>query len=243
MINLLCCGFSKIQNIFLFFFNLFCCLFLRQHGDTEVNPGPKKKAAVEHFSCCHWNVNSVAAHDYKKVSLLEAYNAIHHYNLICVSETYLDSSISNDEKDTSIKGYSLVRAEHPSNKKQGGICIYHKESLSVCIVDIPYLTKSILCQVTINNKTSYVPVVYRSSSQSLDDFEFFLSSFDQVLTDMSLSNPAFRLILGDFNFRSNSWWKGYTSTKEGIDLESVSSTYGLHQLITDPTHILRQSSS
>ena len=53
VINLLRRGFSKIQNIFLFFFNLFCCLFLRQHGDIEVNPGPKKKAVAEHFSCCH----------------------------------------------------------------------------------------------------------------------------------------------------------------------------------------------
>ena len=60
---------------------------------------------------------------------------------------------------------------------------------------------------------------------------------------MSLSYPAFRLILGDFNCRSNSWWKGDISTKEGIDLESVSSSHGLHQLITDPTHILPQSSS
>ena len=83
-INLLRCGFSETQNIFTFFFNLFCFLFLRQYSDIEVNPGPKKKAAVEHFSCCHWNVNSLAAHDYKKVSLLEAYNAIHHYDSICV---------------------------------------------------------------------------------------------------------------------------------------------------------------
>ena len=51
VINLLRRGFSKIQNIFLFFFNLFSCLFLRKHGDIEVNPGPRKKAAVEHFSC------------------------------------------------------------------------------------------------------------------------------------------------------------------------------------------------
>ena len=41
--NLLRHGFSKIENIFSFFFNLFCCLFLRQYGDIEVNPGPKKK--------------------------------------------------------------------------------------------------------------------------------------------------------------------------------------------------------
>ena len=93
VINLLRCGFSKIQIILSFFLKLFCCLFLRQHDDIEVSPGPKKKAAFEHFPCCHWNVNSLAAHHYKKFLLLEAYYAIHHYHLICVSETYLDSSI------------------------------------------------------------------------------------------------------------------------------------------------------
>ena len=89
----------------------------------------------------------------------------------------------------------------------------------------------------------YVLVVYRSPSQSSNDFENFLSSFDQVITDMSLNNPAFRLISGDFNCKSNSRWEGDISTKKGINLESVSSSHGLHQLITDPTHILRQSSS
>ena len=90
---------------------------MQQHGDIEVNPRPKKKAAVEHFSYCYWNVNSLAAHNYKKVSLLEAYNATHHYDLICVSKTYFDSSVSNDKKDISIKGSSLVRTDYLSNTK------------------------------------------------------------------------------------------------------------------------------
>ena len=133
-----------MQIIFWFFFNFFCCLFLRQHEDDD--------GAVEHFSCCHCNVNSLAAYNYKKVSLVEAYNATHHYDLICVSETYFDSSVANDEKDISIKRYSLVRAAHPTNTKRGGVCIYYKESLSVRIIDISNLTESILCQITINKK-------------------------------------------------------------------------------------------
>ena len=140
------------------------------------------------------------------------------------------------KKDISIKGCSLVKADHPSNTKRGGVCIYYKESLGVCIINIPNLTESILCQVTINNKTGHVLVVYCSLSQSLDDFESFLSSFDQLITDISLSNPVFRLIVEDFNCGSNSWWKSDISTKEGIDLESLFSSHGLHQLITDPTH-------
>ena len=53
VINLLHRGFSKIQIILSFFLKLFSCLFLWQHDDIEVSPGPKKKAAFEHFPCCH----------------------------------------------------------------------------------------------------------------------------------------------------------------------------------------------
>lgn len=73
-------------------------------------------------------------------SLLEVYNDIHQYDLICVSETDLDLSISNDEEGISVKECSLVRADHPPNPKQGEVCIYYKESLGVCIINVPNLT-------------------------------------------------------------------------------------------------------
>ena len=111
---------------------------------------------------------------------------------------YLDSSLSRDEKDISVKGYSLVRADHPSNTRRGGVYNYYKQWLRVCTIDIPNLEESISCQVAINNETGYVLVVYRHPSQSLDDFENFLLDFDQVITDTSWSNSAFRLILGNF---------------------------------------------
>ena len=95
----------------------------------------------------------------------------------------------------------------------------------------------------INNKMGYVLVVYRSPWESSDNFQNFLSRFDQVITDMSLSNPVFRLILEGFDCRSNSCWEGDISTKESIDMESVFSSHGLHQFITDTTHILPRSSS
>ena len=58
-----------------------------------------------------------------------------------------------------------------------------------------------------------------------------------------MSNGASKLILGDFKYRSKSWWEGNISTKEGIALESVSLYHGLHQFIKDPTYIIPQSFS
>ena len=66
-------------------------LILFQHGDVENNPGPDK-TKLKTFSCCHWNVNSLVAHNFSKHHQLEAYNSLYNYDFICISETCLDFS-------------------------------------------------------------------------------------------------------------------------------------------------------
>ena len=43
-----------------------------------------------------------------KVSLLEAYNTVHKYDFVCISETYFDSSFESDDDDLRINGYKLI---------------------------------------------------------------------------------------------------------------------------------------
>ena len=95
-------------------------LLIRQSGDIEMNPGPKPNPCHS-FSICHWNLNSLAAHNYLKVSLLRAYVAIKKFDVVCLSETYLDSSYLSDNDNFYLPGYNLVRADHPSNAKKGGV--------------------------------------------------------------------------------------------------------------------------
>ena len=59
--------------------------------------------------------------------------------VICLPEAYLDSSISDDDDNLEILGYDLFRTDHPSNTKQGGVCIYHRNSLPLKILNIQYL--------------------------------------------------------------------------------------------------------
>ena len=110
-----------------------------QHGDIELKHGPNKK--FKHLTCCHWNVNSLTVCKMLKKSSIEAYNSIHNYDFICISETYLDSSVSLDDKDIATEGYNIVHADHPSNHKKGGVCIYYKESLAVQLININFLNK------------------------------------------------------------------------------------------------------
>ena len=52
-----------------------------QHGDIETNLGPRGKHS-QHFSFCHWYLNSLPAHNYAKVPLLQVFNTLHKFNLI-----------------------------------------------------------------------------------------------------------------------------------------------------------------
>ena len=120
--------FSLLTNFLANFSGKFEVLMLC--GDIESNPGPRPNSG-QSFSICHWNLNSIAAHNFSKISLLRAYNAIHNYNAICLSETYLNHGTLSKNDNLKIPGYELIRVDHPPNKKQGGICIYYKDFLPV----------------------------------------------------------------------------------------------------------------
>ena len=71
-------------------------LLILLSADVELNPGPKR-ASTSNISICHWNLNSISAHNYIKLFLLKTYIAIHKFDIISLSETYLDSSTTSDD--------------------------------------------------------------------------------------------------------------------------------------------------
>ena len=86
-------------------------------------------------------------------------------------------------------------------------------------------------------------MIYRSPGQSSEEFDKFLSNFEFLLGYIANRNPFLRIIIGDFNARSNSWCSSDKTTYEGKKLESLTSQCGFKQVISDPTHILESSSS
>ena len=73
--------------------------------------------------------------------------------------------------------------------------------------------------------------------------EEILVNFDKLLRQFNMLKSSFTVILGDFNARSRSWWSNDIRSYEGSHIDSLTTTYGLHQLISDPTHLLPDSSS
>ena len=79
-------------------------------GDVETNLGPLSNCK-EYFPICHWNLNSISAPDYSNLFLLKAYIMLHKFDIICSSETYLNSTTPSDDDKLQIPGYTFIRCD------------------------------------------------------------------------------------------------------------------------------------
>ena len=70
-----------------------------------------------------------------------------------------------------------------------------------------------------------------------------MTKFENMLSKVSAEDPYAVIITGDLNCRSSKWWQGDTDNEEGKVLEPFSSDLDLHQLISEPTHIIGDSKS
>ena len=95
-------------------------------GDVETNPRSKRNS-TETFSIFHWNLNSISSDNYAKLFLLKALITLNNFDIISISLTYLDSSTPYHDDNLEIVVYDMVRADHSTNTKLGGFCIYYKK--------------------------------------------------------------------------------------------------------------------
>ena len=212
-------------------------------GNLELNPGPCNDNSKKLF-VCHWTLNGIAAHDFVKVSLLLAYMRTFNVDVFFITETFLDPSFCCDDPGLQIEGCKLERSDHPNNVKRGGICVYFKEHLPLRIRDdISILQECLVCEIKANQKTIFLSGIYRSPSQSLDEFSSFKDQLDDTLTRIENENPFLTLLLGDFNGRCSNWWADDIDNQCRIDIDNLTSFHGLTQLIDVPTHLLPSSAS
>ena len=171
-------------------------LLLIKSCDVESNPGAKKQSCLKFF---HWNLNGLAAHEFIKLPLIEAYIATRNFDIVYLSETFLDSSISNDGNTINIAGYLLIRADHPSNTKKGSVCIYYKDFLSLIKRDdITNVKKCLIAVITVDNEKCFFTCFYRSQ-KNCGQFSGFCKDFNILLNNINGHIPSYSVIVGDFS--------------------------------------------
>ena len=136
-----------------------------------------------------------------------AYNTVNKSDIICPSESFLDSSILTKNNNLKVNGYKIVRTDHPNNVKRGYMCVraYVKESLPIRNFSNSCSSECLTLEVTISNKKGYVITLYRPPSQTSDEFQSFISNLEKILININSFYPHFVILLGEFNAKSKSW--------------------------------------
>ena len=224
-----------LQIIFVLIVIQLCHLFpLQVFNNVQLNPGPKKSSSLTFF---HWNLNGIAAPDFAKISLIQSHALSYNIDIIFLSKAFLDSSIEANNPKLNIPGYNLLRSDHPSNIKRGGVCMFYKDYLPVIRRDdLCALTKCIVVEVNSGTKSLFFTCNYRSPSQTVDEFERYCQSLHLTLTNIDDTSPFSSVLIGDFNARCTNWWAADIDSKAGKELDSLTSTAGYTQLIDKPTH-------
>ena len=162
---------------------------------------------------------------------------------LLIAKLMLYGNIPPDGKNFEIPGCNVVRKDDPSNSRRGGVYVYYKSSLPFRVINVKYLQESISFELRIGGKFCKFSCLYRSPSQTQDEFETFLKNFELTLDKIHENNPFVTVVLGDFNAKSNNWCKADITSLEGCKTDTIASSYGLNLLIQKPTHILNSSSS
>ena len=107
------------------------------------------------------------------------------------------------------------------------------------VLDIQYLNEGISFELKIGDKLCTFVAPYRSPSQLQDNFD----NFKLNLETLSRKTLFLLVAIGDFNAKTKFWYCNDNTTSQGKALENVTSQFGLHKVIKEPTHILHNSSS
>ena len=121
-------------------------LLVSLSSDIEVNPGSNRKAN-EALSIYHWKLNSIFALNFAKLHILKTYLTVHKFDIICLSEVYLDSSTPFDDDNLEISDYNLICSDNPSINT----CVF---ILPLRVRDISLLDKCINFQLKITKSSS-----------------------------------------------------------------------------------------
>jgi len=193
-----------------------------------------------HFRLAHWNANSLVAHDFHRISLIESYIAINKCHLIGISETALKNDIPDEKIE--IQGYTPIRDDLQGSDTHGGVLVYHKSDLATKnrsdIQNHPY---TLVLELSISRKKLFYVLVYRKHGQTPEQFRNFIDKFDEMMDKINSENPYCIIVTGDFNAHLKEWWKGDKTDNFGTSIQSIFNNYGITQLVHQPTYIINNT--
>ena len=232
------CSASKITSLC----KMWLSSLILRDGDVKPNPGPVSTDSIDDslhnmsinwsnltelqncFSVVHYNVQSIAS----KLDIIKA--ELCNFDVLTFTETWLDASLSND--DLKINGFDIFRRDRTSDR-YGGILTYVRSNLiSKRRTDLEITEiENLWIEIKVNTKHVLLGTFYRPPNSSSSVLEKIEQSID-LATDSRIPTLA---IAGDFNLDF--------TTNVSSKFLNILNSYGLTQIINEPTHFTETSSS
>ncbi len=171
-----------------------------------------------------------------KFSELEEIAFTHHYDIIGITESWLNVEVRDYLSEYTIPGYTTFEKSRV-NKNGGGILLYIKNNLNPVLLEKPLITNVDALYIQIKNQCGTkltLILIYRPPAQPVQTDS---DIFDQI-SDISDTHHA--VILGDFNLPLIKWG-GQLTSHHGHDLYNNLIESSLTQFVLNPTrdnHIL-----
>ena len=99
----------------------------------------------------------------------------------------------------------MLRADHPSINKRGGVCIFYRTTLLLRVLNISYLSECITFEISLGIKVCRFIHLYRSPTQTQYEFQTFKSNLKLNLDALLYGNPFITVLIRDFNVKSKDW--------------------------------------
>ena len=181
------------------------------------------------------NINSLVKH----IDELRLFISDKKIDILAINEAKLNDTISDNE--IYLPGFEIIRKDRLKNGRNGGgVCLYIRSNLNYNIRSDLEHDKLEMISIEIKNPNSRPFVVstwYRPQRTPWPVPELF-QAFEEVVARIDALNIDYYLI-GDIN--TNFLPKELDS--EARTLLSILEVFGLHQLITKPTHVTKNSKS
>lgn len=178
------------------------------------------------LSCLYLNARSIV----NKHKELEMYVLEENFDIVCITETWLNSSILDSEM--SISGYTLHRKDRNNVNKLrgGGVALYVHNDLN-CVhreeIFESNFPETIWCNINSNGRNTLIGVCYRAPDSVQINDEALYSLLDRVSKEEVV-------IIGDLNFPEIDWGKPESIEDSHPFIECMSNNF-LTQLVDEPT--------
>ena len=120
--------------------------------------------------------------------------------------------------------------------------MYYKQDLSAKHrIDLDVPTYTLVLEVNFGKKKVIIVHSYRKFGQSKDEYDDYITKFEELLDTISAENPYCCICVGDLNAHNKKWLSGGVTDVFGENFQEIFEKNYLTHIVNQPTYVRNNS--